>query len=295
MAKLIKVREELQFNREMTGIINVLKGVAVSEFARLQRGRKRFDEFEAYLKNFFQIVDLGNLSHVFLEDSSIPANIVVITSDIGFLGKLNISIIAAVFEQYKQDDQLTVIGKQGGRYIEGMAKEFSYFPGVSDNISFGEVERLRDYVIKQVVEKKAGRTIIIYPHFVSFGIQEIQIFQLFPCRFLFSEKTKSKDNKDNEVEEERVIIEPSLKRIVEYLIRVWTGYIIYTIFQESKLSEWAARVIHLEGSSDELKRQVKEARFRYFRALHENSDRNIREIFSSTMALGHARQVKYEK
>ena len=91
------------------------------------------------------------------------------------------------------------------------------------------------------------------------------------------------------LEEEKVILEPSFKKIVEYLVRIWIGYVVYNIFWESKLSEWAARVIYLDGSSDEVRRQAKRARLAYFRAVHENSDKSIREIFSSTLALRRTR------
>ncbi len=74
---------------------------------------------------------------------------------------------------------------------------------------------------------------------------------------------------------------------MEYLIEIWITYVVHSIFWESKLSEWAARVLHLEGSSDEVKRQAKTARLDYFRAVHQESDKNIREIFSSSMVLGH--------
>jgi len=288
MAKLTKLREQLQFNKEMAGVINALKGVAASEFTRLQRERKKLDEFDLYLKKFFQVTDLDNSSHIFLEKSSLPSHIVLITSDGGFLGKLNISIINTAFEQYKKNDRLTVLGKQGVRYIEEKTEEFYHFPGISDDISFDEVEKIKNYIIKQVLEKKVSRTIIVYPHFVSFAIQEVQYFQLFPCRHLFSEKLKPENN-NSDTEEEKVIIEPSFKRVIEELITIWIGYVLYNIFWESKLSEWAARVIHLEGSADEVKRQGRAARLTYFRALHENSDKNIREIFSSTMALKRTR------
>ena len=287
MAKLTKLREQLQFNKEMAGVINALRGVAASEFTRLQRERKKLDEFDEYLKRFFQIADIGNFSHIFLEESSLPANIVLITSDGGFLGKLNVSIINTAFEQYKKNDKLTVLGKQGLRYIEERTKEFDYFPGISDDISFEEVEKIKNYIIKQVLEKKAGRVVIVYPHFISFATQEVQTFQLFPCRYLFSEKSKLEI--DDSDEEEKVIIEPSFKRVIEELVTIWIEYVLYSIFWESKLSEWAARVIHLEGSADEVKRQGRAVRLTYFRALHENSDKNIREIFSSTMALKRTR------
>ncbi len=287
MANLRNLREELGFNRDMADIVNVLKGVAASEFARLQRKRKKFKEFEGYLKRLFQIVDIKDFSHCFLdEDTSLPSNIILITSDTGFLGKLNVSIVNSAFSQYKEKDILTVIGRQGERYIGERIKEFKFFPGFSDYINFAEIERLKDFIIKQVLDKYVSRTIIIYPRFISFAVQKVQEFNLLPCRNLFSEKPKPVNNG---LEEEKVILEPSFEKIVEYLVRIWIGNVVYNIFWESKLSEWAARVIHLEGSSDEVKRQTKIARLAYFRAVHENSDKSIREIFSSTLALRRTR------
>lgn len=284
MAKLTSLREQLQFNKEIAGIINVLKGVAASEFARLQRERKKFGEYDEYLKKFFQIVQLNGFSHVFIEESKLPSNIVFITSDSGLLGKMNVEIIVTVFEEYKEGDFLTVVGKQGERYVSERTASYHAFPGITDYIYPDEIEKLKNYIVKQVKDKKAGRTIIIYPHFVSFAIQEIQTFHLFPCK-LFSKKTETtKSEKD---EEERLIVEPSFERIMEYLIEIWITYVVHSIFWESKLSEWAARVLHLEGSSDEVKRQAKTARLDYFRAVHQESDKNIREIFSSSMVLGH--------
>ncbi len=282
MAKLTSLREELQFNKEIAGIINVLKGVAASEFAHLQRERKKFGEFDEYIRKLFQVVKLNGFSHVFVDESKLPSNIVLITSDSGLLGKMNVEIIVTAFEEYNEGDFLTVVGRQGERYVEEKTSEYHSFPGISDYISVKEVENLKNYIIKQVREKKAGRTIIVYSHFVSFAIQEIQTLQLFPCN-LFSKKVEVVSKEEEE--EEKLIVEPSFKRVIEDLVEIWLTYIIYSIFWESKLSEWAARVLHLEGSSDEVKNQARSARLAYFRAVHEESDKNIREIFASSMVL----------
>ena len=287
MAKLRNLREQLGFNKDMESIINVLKGVTASEFSRIQRERKKFDEFEEHLKKVFRVVDIKNFSHCFLdENSKLPSNIILITSDTGFLGKLNVSIVNSALAEYKENDTLTIIGRQGERYLGEKSKEFKFFPGISDYISFSEVEKLKNFIIKQVSEKQVNRTIIIYPQFISFAIQRVQTFNLLPCRQLFF---KNPEPVDEKIEKEKVVIEPSFKRVVEYLVHLWIGNVISNIFWESKLSEWSARVIHLEGSSDEVKRQAKTVRLAYFRAIHENSDKSIREIFSSTLALRRTR------
>ena len=123
-------------------------------------------------------------------------------------------------------------------------------------------------------------------------MQKTQQLQLLPCKFLFAQDTTSRLETEIPTDEilklsykEEVIIEPSLKRILEYLVKVWIGQLIYLIFWESKLSEWAARVMHLEESSNEINDHSKELKLKYFRLLHQISDKNIREIFASRLVL----------
>lgn len=295
MFQKAKLRGEVSFNNLMGSIISVLKGVAATEYGNLQASRSSFDEFENHLKEFLRLIKPGDFQHPFLGVPAAPNNIVLITSDTGFLGKLNISVVSAALEQYRSGDLLTVIGRQGSRYIEEEGIKFTYFPGIGDDISDSEVAKLRDHIIRTFLKRK-GRTIIIYPHFVSFSVQRTQQSQLLPCRFLFSEES-DRGPENNVVTggflsllgNEELIVEPSLKRVVEYIVKVWVGQLVNSIFWESKLSEWAARVMHLEKSSNEVKNQNKKLRLQYFRLLHEISDKNTREIFASRFALARSR------
>lgn len=301
MLQLTKLRNERRFNREIGEIVNVLKGIASSEFYRLQKERRRLDELGDYLEKFFQMIDVSESRQPFLEVSRSSQAIVVITSDSGFSGKLNSSVVNSALEQRAGDDKFIVVGTQGIRLIEesALVKEGSSnrrgkspallyggnlpgvisFAGISGGVEYKEAERLGNFISGSFLDKNIGRTIIVYPHFVSFSVWQVQIYQLFPCRFLFKESSGSRG------EEEKIIFEPSLSKTIEYIVRLWVNHILYGIFWESKLSEWSARVMHLEGSSYEIKQLDKELRFRYFRVLHEISDRDIREIFSSRLAM----------
>ena len=285
MLQLKKLRKELNFNKEISGIINVLEGVASSEFYRLQKARKALDEFRDYLQSFFQLFDIRQLQHSLLEQSSLPPAVLLITSDAGFLGKLNVAIVNAALKQCTSasgEEKLIIVGNQGVRYIEEIGRNFTSFPGIGDEIDYEEAVRLADFIFQGVLNKEFSRTVIVYSRFVSFTSWTIQVYQLFPCRFLFQESSAS----DNE-KEEKTIIEPAKGKVLEYLVKVWLNYMLYGIFWESKLSEWSARTMHLEGSAEEIKRSNKKMRLKYFRALHEISDKNIREIFSSKLAMGH--------
>ncbi|MDP8297381.1 MAG: FoF1 ATP synthase subunit gamma [Candidatus Orphnella occulta] len=286
MFKLNKLRNELDFNKDIAEIINVLKGVASSEFYRLQKEKKSLDEFLSYLQGFFGMVDTTGLQHTSLDESSLPQALLLITSDIGFLGKLNVSIVNAAREQASADDEFIVLGKQGVRYIEETGRKYTSFAGVTDEVEYEEAESLGSYILKGLMDKKFHRTTIVYPHFISFAVWKVQTYQLFPCRFLFKESAQSgQEGKKHNIDQGGIIIEPALTNVVDHLIRIWINYVIYGIFWESKLAEWATRVMHLEGSSDEIKQMNKKLRSQYFRLVHEVSDNNLREIVAAMLAM----------
>lgn len=291
MFKMTKLRENMDFNKLMRRILDALKGVASAEYSRLQAERREFANLEGLLKDFFESVKLGGVKHPFFDVSPGPKNIILITSDASFLGKLNMSVVKPGLEQYKKGDILTVVGRQGVRYLEEFGEEFTTFAGIDDNISYQGVTKLRDHIIETFLKKKLSGVTIIYPHFVSFAVQTIQQLQVFPCKFLFAHGEGSEAEEIGNREsllggfEQEVIIEPSGKSVAEYLIRVWLTQSIHLIFWESKLSEWAARVVHLEKSVNETKKQDKILRLKYFRLLHQISDQNIREIFCNRLVL----------
>jgi len=292
MYQMVAVRKEMEFTKTMGEIVEVLKAIASTEYFSLQKRRKKFNEFEEHLQGFFELVNVEGLTHPFLSSSSEATNIVLITSEAGFLGKLNTLIVNTAIEEYKKGDLITVVGKQGARYIQEHGLKYSYLPGIDDNISYDKIIKLRDIIVTKFLDEKLGSTIIIYPHFVSFAAQEVKKMQILPGRFLFPEKAQFEPQSASGVfrpqlphHKREIIIEPSINRSVEYLIKIWIEQIISFIFWESKLSEWASRVIHLERSSDEIKKEEKELKRLYFRLRHRISDKNIREIYASRLAI----------
>jgi ATP synthase F1 gamma subunit len=291
MIPLTILRKDLAFNKVMENIIEVLKGVAATEYFHLQGKRRSFDEFEGYLRDIFAQVDVGDFKHPFLAAEPAAKNIVLITSDAGFLGELNMAVVNYGMSQYRPGDLLTVVGKEGVRYLSEQESKYASFEGIDDDISYSGVIRLRDHIIKEFFARKLSSTLIVYPHFVSFSVQRIEQFQLFPCRFLFPQKADSAHSAPRApglwevADEEKTILDSTMKTTIEYMVRIWIGQLINLIFWESKLSEWAARVMHLERSSNEIRDQQKKMRLQYFRMMHERSDKSTREIFVSRMAL----------
>ena len=282
MIPLVKLREDLRFGEELLGIIEVLKGATASQFRSLQRKKKGFEQFKVRVEEFLSTIDLRRTAHPFLrERAQLPKTIVMMTSDEGFLGSLNALVINAGLEQASSSDELVVLGERGARYLaESQSAAYTFLPGIGDDITYTRAVAVRDLLINKFLNKKVGSVLVAYPRFVSLTMQRIEVFRILPCGDIFGRKKRIK----KELRERPwMLIEPTESKVVDYLVKVWMMQRLYDIFWESKLSECAARIIHLEGSHEEIRNANKKLTYEYFKRLHEKSDKNIREIFASRL------------
>ncbi|MFA6143150.1 MAG: FoF1 ATP synthase subunit gamma [Candidatus Omnitrophota bacterium] len=282
MIPLIKLRENLRFARELQDMIEVLKSATASQFRSFQQRRKGFEDYKISLDDFMGALDVRGLRHPFLrERSSLPKAVLMVTSDDGFVGGLNSSVISSGLEQASDIDELIVVGERGARYLsEIQAREFTVLPGIGDDITYTRAVAVRDLLIGRFMSKKIGSVLVSYPRFLSLTVQRVDVARVLPCADIFG---KTDDPKKKRVTGDEMIIEPSPAKVIDYLARAWLMQRIYDIFWESKLSECAARIIHLEGSHEEIMQSNRRLMHDYFKHIHEKSDKNIREIFASRL------------
>ena len=84
----------------------------------------------------------------------------------------------------------------------------------------------------------------------------------------------------------KILLESSRGKILEYLVWLWLGERMYEVLGMSRLAELAARAVHLEGSTQELQREGKKLRQKYFRKRHELIDSSMRELFAARLIYG---------
>jgi len=296
---LASLKQELEFNRSLGNIIEILKLTALAQFRSFQFKDKPNADYLKELENAFMILGKRAQDHPYFSDpairqsqgierKSLPAAIVIVTSDEGFLGGLNTFLVNTGLEQSKSaDDEVLVIGERGARYVEDAKVFFSYFPGISDDVKYGETERLSDYILDNY-KKKFGRVVIIYPRFVSLTHQKIELFQLLPAPLKTGDGVSGRADSNPPYHEPELALEPTEERVIDILIALWLKFKLFEIFWSSKQSEAAARIMHLEGSTQELTGLNQKLAFDYFRRVHALSDKTIREICAAKVFLNKA-------
>ena len=312
---VIKVKKELRSTNDLMMLVDVLKRVAAAQFQMLDDQRKQSGwtrielpsekqtgdsdpslgesewqtatarsrvqgpplSFTALLEGFLRLIPADRCHHPFLLEPAKPRGLVIMTSDEGFLGGLNAMVIQKALAARGDDEaELMVIGEKGEIYLKDLNERFTPFPGVGEHIDSRDVERLRDHIVEQFLLRKFGSVEVFYPRCFSFTHQELDSFQLLPCK-----RSWLKAVPEDPAE---AYFEPSVSSVVEYLIRLWMGRKLHEVFWQSRLSELAVRATHLEASLQGLGEQKKKLTLQYFRSKHEVTDTSIRESYAGVLS-----------
>ncbi len=277
MKILSSIKKDVEFNKGLHSLIEILKNIAIAQYRALERKVKPYKKLNLAIESFFELIKESKVSHLFLQAKNNSQIVIAITSDAGLLGGLNTRVItAAVNELEKTPGPLIVIGERGKVYARESDIPFISFAGIEDEQRHLQAMQLRDYVMDRLLKESIGRLKVVYPRALSLSAQKVEIMPLLP--YAWADKKAVPGEMRNDI-----IIESNPGDIVEYLIYLWIGGLFDEIFGLSRLAEFAARFVHLEESSQKLKDMEKTLRLQYFRARHELIDCNMRELFAARM------------
>ncbi len=277
MKTISVIKKNLDFNRNLSYLLNTLKNISVAQFKTLEKRITAFKELFQTIESFLNIANVQENNNLFLHPRDEWQLIVAVTSDKGLLGGLNKQVVGTAIGQLQDmPGKIIVIGERGRRYAEGRGIPLVCFPGIDDENSYNQALQLRDLILKEYHGGFFGYLKIIYPRPVSFTIQRVEMIYLLP----FNPRA-SKDSKSSLMSE--IIMESNFDDIVEYLVSLMLGQRIYEVFGLSRLSEFAARFVHLEESSQKLEKMDEKMKLEYFRARHEKVDCTMRELFAGRL------------
>jgi len=276
MIPLLKLKKEVEFNIELRYIVDALKGIALSRFHILQRQLAVFDRFPGLAGNILSGVSLDKVDHPFVSPATKKTSVLMVTTDAGFLGGLNTQVLTTGLKEGGADGLFSVIGERGANYLHDQHRTCTVFPGIEDRTRAQLSVRIRTHLLEQVLRGECGRLIVIYPKPLSLGLQKITVETMLPCKEWLAVGQERLDPSE-------FIWESRPQDILTYVMTFWIEHRLDAIFAMSRVSELGARVMHLEGSYQELVRQGKKLHHDYFRSRHEIIDRSMREVFASQL------------
>jgi ATP synthase F1 gamma subunit len=285
---LNELRKELKFNKELLNLVETLKNVAGSQYHQMEKEKQRFDRFMDAFAPFFRVVDLVDVRNPLVKVESDTVGLVIVTSDSGFMGGLNQGVVRAGFAAVQDVPEsrvsLVVIGEKGASLAGD--RKFKFFQGISHEAIYERALQVRDYVVGEVMGGRMGRLLVAHPVAVSFSSQTIKVERLLPCGELFDRSAESEVSARGAgtrllSEVRNVVVESAFTDIAQYLASLWVASQFYARFEDSKLAEFSARAMHLEGSHQKVEKEFKRVKRQCSKASHELIDKGMRESFAA--------------
>ena len=289
--QLSELRKELAFNTELVQLLDTLKNIAAAQYHVMEKEKERFDRFMDAFAEFFRVVNLVEVDDPLVRVTTDVLGIVVVTSDSGFMGGLNQGVIRrAQAEAERHGPEKTayvVIGDKGCGTFEDNEVAFHGFGGISQETLYEQALAVKAHIVQEVLARRMGKVIIVYPRPLSFSAQTIETINILPCAELFDAEADSEvahhlaGQRRFVADARKIIVESSLSDMLEYLSGVWVTSKLFEVFEDSKLAEFSARAMHLEGSGQTLEKDRAKLEHKCFKAAHELIDKGMRESFSS--------------
>ncbi len=279
---LAKLKAEMIFNADLTRLVDVMKGVATSQYFVMEHKRVPLAKYSEALDELFKFYDFRSVEHPYVRVMSEKKLIIMIATDSGFLGGLNMKVMQAGLALESPDTKFAVLGERGATYLRELGKTFDAFPGISpDDSRFELHNKLISYILKCIWEDEVGRVILVHPRAISFTAQKIDTLNLLPCPMFY--KDKPEDMPDPVQVAKAMIMDSKPEGAIEYMTLFWLRKRLVQIFEDSKLAEFGARTMHLEESFNTLKNLDKQLKLQFFKARREKIDQSLRETFTSQM------------
>ncbi len=265
--------------RDLVDLVQVLKDVADMKYHALSQQRIKFNRFGESFIDFFSMVGFAEVRHPLVTNDNPKTAIVVISSERGFVGDLNSRVVGRAMEEKEKNAQsvFVVIGKKGIGKLEGLGQKIERAWEDVEDKGFYEISlEIKDYIVKEVMEGRVGRVVVVYPWPKDYTVIKPRAVKLLPCESLLPVQ-------ENTGEVKEVIEESDAVDMIGYLADLWLSSKIYEIFFDTNLAAASAQTQQLDNSLGKMKKEREAVKLKYRKARRGDIDKSLREVFSARM------------
>ena len=246
--------------------------------------------------------------------------IVLVTTNKGMCGGVNVQLIKKVVDQIKNPERLALpslklrqasranydnlkisfvtVGKKGEEIVKRLGYEIvASFSDLPEKFTAKDIKSIADLAIVDYASEKFDKVLIAYTDFVSVISQKPKLRQLLPLSKVDLEKTiaetqsgrlmedSDKEKKMEQVKITEYLFEPTPEVVLDKLVNRLIEMQIYQALLESRASEHSARMMAMRNASDAAGEMIDDLTLTYNQARQANITRELIEIVSGASAL----------
>lgn len=297
MGKKMRIKGDCDDVDALLEIITVLKDVSTNKFFVFSQQKNEFSRFLELFLMFFDLLEMIKTNCVLVRNNNPGTDLIVVTSEEGFMSQLNGRVIAAAALEAKKDKNTRIIcvGAKAAPKLESLGLTLDkVFASSHDKNRYNSALMIRDYVVERVMSGKVGRASVIYVWPKSFSILKPRVVKLLPAVELMGV-----DEEDGAVTEAQrkivrrtkdVIFESNIDGIMKNLADLWICARLYEIMTETKLAEAASQSQQLESACESLGSEKKALASSFKKAGRDDLNKSMREVFSASSVIKKGRR-----
>ena len=289
MANLKEIRTRIASVSSTQQITSAMKMVSASKLRKSQNAILKLRPYSAKMTEMIQNLCGSEKDEMPLARQSKVLNhvlILVLTSNKGLCSTFNSNVIKATnqrIEFYKEKNvdikiDIKTFGKKASDFFKKQKDAINYLgdnDDIWDNLSFENVAKEGEELIKDFTNKKYDKIEVVYNQFKNASTQILTYETFLPITF---EQESIETNND-------YIFEPSKAEIVNSIIPQSLKTQLFKCFLDSSASEHGARMTSMHKATDNATNLLKDLKLTYNKARQASITNEIIEICSGAEAL----------
>ena len=121
-----KLKSNLQFNKNLGDLVEVMKLAATLQFNQFRSKQEPSEDFIRLLDDVLSVLLSSGVKNDLLQPKeNLPTLLFLVSSDEGFLGELNFLLVNKLLNSRRQQDFIACAGQQGANYLKEIQVNFS--------------------------------------------------------------------------------------------------------------------------------------------------------------------------
>ncbi len=283
MANLKDIQQRIKSVGSIQKVTKAMKMVAA---AKVKRAQERMEISRPYSKNVQDLIcrilpEISSSNIDLIEKRNVKKKgFIIITSDRGFAGSFNSSVIRLAekeTEKFGKDNvQLFCLGKKASEHFSRRNYDIkeSFYDFWKD-MNFDTASEIAESIINSFVNKEVDEIYVIYNRFRNLSSQDLMMEKVLPIDFTedYNVKNYNYDYEPNRESTVNILLPKHLK------VQMWQQML------ESYSSEEAARMVAMDNATENAKEIIKELKLEFNKARQAAITTEMLEIVGGAEAL----------
>ncbi|CAJ1866572.1 F0F1 ATP synthase subunit gamma [Aeromonas salmonicida] len=288
MAGAKEIRNKIGSVKNTQKITGAMEMVAASKMRRAQERMSASRPYAETMRKVIGHIAQGNLEykHPYLMEREVKrVGYIVVSTDRGLCGGLNINLFKAALNDMKQWSakgakvDLALIGNKASSFFERHgAKVQAHVAGLGDNPSVNDLIGSVKVMLKAYDNGEIDRLYLVYNKLVNTMVQQPRVDQLLPLPVTEDSKLAKKHHWD-------YIYEPDPKQLLDTLLIRYVESQVYQGVVENLASEQAARMVAMQAATDNAGNLINDLQLVYNKARQASITQELTEIVSGAAAV----------